>query len=49
MTLDNGDMKVEDAYVGLISMSEEERKPFIGQKVGFKTKVNINELYKNPR
>ena len=41
-------MKVEDAYVGLISMSEEERKPFIGQKVGFKTKVNINELYKNP-
>ena len=48
VTLDNGDMKVEDAYVGLISMSEEERKPFIGQKVGFKTKVNINELYKNP-
>ena len=48
VTLDNGDMKVEDAYVGLISMSEEERKPFIGKKVGFKTQVNVNELYKTP-
>ena len=48
VTLDNGEMKVEDAYVGLISMSEEERKPFVGKKVGFKTKVNVNELYKNP-
>ena len=28
--------------------SEEERKPFIGKKVGFKTTVNVNELYKNP-
>ena len=48
VTLDNGDMNVADAYVGLISMSEEERKPFIGKKVGFKTTVNINDLYKNP-
>ena len=48
VTLDNGDMKIEGAYVGLISMNEEERKPFIGKKVGFKTQVNINELYKNP-
>ncbi len=48
VTLDNGDMQVADAYVGLISMSEEERKPFIGKKVGDKTEVNINELYKNP-
>lgn len=48
VTLDNGDMNVADAYVGLISMSEEERKPFIGKKVGYKTTVNINELYKNP-
>lgn len=47
VTLDNGDMQVADAYVGLISMSEQERKPFIGQKVGFKTKVNINDLYKS--
>lgn len=45
VTLDNGDMQVEDAYVGLISMSEEARKPFIGKKVGFKTTVNVNELY----
>lgn len=48
VTLDNGDMQVSDAYVGLISMSEEERKPFIGKQVGYKTDVNINELYKNP-
>jgi len=48
VTLDNGDMRIEDAYVGLISMSEEERKPFIGQKVGYKTRVNVNELYKSP-
>ena len=48
VTLDNGEINVADAYVGLVSMSDEERKPFIGQKVGFKTKVNINELYTNP-
>ncbi|MDE5706728.1 MAG: trigger factor, partial [Alistipes sp.] len=48
VTLDNGDMKIEDAYVGLVAMGEEERKPFIGQKVGYKTTVNINELYKSP-
>ena len=48
VTLDNGDMNVADAYVGLISMSEEERKPFIGKKVGAKMKVDINDLYKNP-
>ena len=48
VTLDNGDMRIEDAYVGLISMSDEERKPFIGKKVGYKTEVNVNELYKNP-
>ncbi len=47
-TLDNGEIRVEDAYIGLISMSEEERKPFIGKKVGDTVEVNINELYKNP-
>lgn len=46
VTLDNGEMNVADAYVGLISLTEEERKPFIGKKVGYKTEVNINELYK---
>ena len=45
--LDNGDMRIEDAYVGLISMSDEERAPFIGKKVGDKMDVNINELYKS--
>ena len=47
VTLDNGDMQIADAYVGLISMSEEERAPFIGKEVGYKTTVNINELYKS--
>ena len=48
VTLDNGDMRIEEAYVGLISMSEEERKAWKNKKVGYKTKVNINELYKKP-
>ena len=48
VTLDNGDMRIEEAYVGLISMTDEERKPFKNKKVGFKAKVNINELYKKP-
>ncbi|MFI3288380.1 MAG: trigger factor [Rikenellaceae bacterium] len=43
--LDNGDMRIEDAYVGLISMSDEERAPFIGKKAGDKMNVNINTLY----
>ena len=47
VTLDNGDMKIEDAYVGLISMNDEERKPFIGKKVGDKMSVNVNELFKS--
>ena len=46
VTLDNGDMQIQEAYVGLISMSEEERKPFLGKKVGEKMQVNVNELYK---
>ncbi len=49
VTLDNGEMKIEEAYVGLISMSEEERAPFIGKKLGDKMEVNINDLYKNPQ
>ena len=48
VTLDNGDIRIEEAYVGLISMTEEERKEWKGKKVGYKTKVNINELYKKP-
>ena len=48
VTLDNGDMRIEEAYVGLISMSDEERKEWKGKKVGYKTKVNIEELYKKP-
>lgn len=48
VTLDNGEMNIAEAYVGLISLTEEERKPFVGKKVGFKTTVNVNELYKTP-
>ncbi len=47
--LDNKDMRLEDAYVGLISMSDDERAPFIGKKVGDKMNVNINELYKDEK
>ncbi len=45
-TLDNSEINVEEAYVGLVSMSEEERAPFIGKKVGDKMTVNVNEIYK---
>ncbi len=48
VVLDQEDMRIEDAYVGLISMTEEERKPFIGKKVGAKVEVNVNDLYKTP-
>ena len=48
VTLDNGDMRIEEAYIGLISMTDEERAAWIGKEVGYKTTVNINELYKMP-
>ncbi len=48
-TLDNSEIQIEEAYVGLISMSEEERAPFIGKRVGDKMTVNINELYKDEK
>lgn len=47
-TLTQGDTTVEDAYVGLISMDEEARKPFIGKKVGDTVEVDVNEIYKTP-
>ena len=46
VTLDNEQINVADAYVGLISMNDDERKPFIGKKVGDLMDVNVNELYK---
>lgn len=49
VTLDNEQMNVADAYVGLVSMDENERKPFIGKKVGDQMEVNVNELYKTPQ
>ena len=48
VTLDNGDIRIEEAYVGLISMTDEERKVWKGKKAGYKTTVNIEELYKKP-
>lgn len=48
VTLDNAERHIDDAYVGLVSMSDEERKPFIGKRVGYKTEVDVNELYTNP-
>lgn len=47
-TLTQDDTTVEDAYVGLISMDEEARKPFIGKKVGDTVEVDVNEIYKTP-
>lgn len=44
-TLDNEQYNIEDAYVGLISMDDKARKPFIGKKVGDVMEVNVNELY----
>jgi len=48
VTLENDDMKIEDAYVGLISMDDARRAEFIGKKTGEVMDVNIEELYKNP-
>ena len=46
-TLDNGEVVAEDAYAGLVSMNEDQRRPFIGKKVGDVIAVNINEIYPN--
>lgn len=43
--LDNGTIRVAEGYVGLVSMNEEQRKPFIGKKIGDEMTVNVNELY----
>lgn len=48
VTLDNESMNVEDAYVGLVGMSDAERAPFIGKKVGDVMDVDVNELYSKP-
>ena len=47
VALDNGEIAVDDAYVGLISMSDDERAAFLGKKVGDKMEVDVNELYKS--
>ncbi|WP_294601030.1 trigger factor [uncultured Rikenella sp.] len=47
-TLTQGDVKIDDAYVGLISLDEKARKPFVGKKVGDSVEVDVNEIYKTP-
>ncbi|MDR2891449.1 MAG: trigger factor [Alistipes sp.] len=49
VSLDGGDVHVDEAYVGLISMSDDERKPFVGKKVGDAIKVDVRKLYKDPK
>lgn len=48
VTLEQGDTKVEEAYVGLIGMSDEDRAPFIGKKVGDSLDVDVTKLFKTP-
>lgn len=47
-TLDNGALRVEEAYIGLVSLDEEGRKPFIGKRVGDTMAVDVNGIYKSP-
>ena len=48
VTLEQGDQKVEEAYVGLVGMNDEERAPFLGKKVGDSMDVDVTKLYKTP-
>lgn len=41
----NEQMTIEDTYVTLISMTDQQREPFIGKKVGDKMQVDINQIY----
>ena len=45
VTLDQATLQFQEAYVGLIGMDDERRKPFLGKKVGDSMEVDINELY----
>lgn len=49
VTLSNDEMTIEDAYVGLISMDDDQRAPFIGKVVGDTMEVNVNEIYKDAK
>ncbi|MDR2913061.1 MAG: trigger factor [Alistipes sp.] len=48
-TTDGSELHADDAFIGLVSMTDEERKPFIGKKVGDVMKVDVREVYKNPQ
>ena len=45
--LDNGEVKVEGAYISLRNVAEACRKDFIGLKAGKKIAVNVNEAFEN--
>ncbi len=48
VTLEQGEHKVEEAYVGLVGMNDEERAAFLGKKVGDTMDVDVTKLYKTP-
>lgn len=45
--LDNGDNKVEGAYISILNVAEGSRSKFIGLKAGDKLVVNVNEAFEN--
>ncbi len=45
INLDNDEIQIEDAYLSLISIDENARKPYIGKKVGDTMDVDINVMY----
>lgn len=49
VSLDNGEIHADDAYIGLVSLSDEERKQFKGKKAGDSMIVNIEEIYKTAK
>ncbi len=48
VTLDNGTITADEAYIGLVSLPEAKRKPFLGKKAGDSLMVNVLEIYHNP-
>ena len=48
VSLDNGTVHADDAYIGLVSLPEDERRQFKGKKVGDSMIVNVKDIYKNP-
>ena len=45
--LDNGEIKVEAAYISLRNVAEDARKDFVGLKAGDKIRINVNDAFEN--